>query len=68
MLTGILLLFVLILLNGAFAMSEIAIVSSRRTRLVQLADGGSAGARYALALAAEPTSRACRWGSPSSGF
>jgi putative hemolysin len=55
MLTDILLLFVLILLNGAFAMSEIAIVSSRRARLTQLADSGKAGARYALALAAEPT-------------
>lgn len=51
----ILLLLILILLNGIFAMSEIAIVSSRRARLVQMADGGSAGARHALALAAEPT-------------
>ena len=36
-------------------MSEIAIVSSRRARLLQLAEGGSAGARHALALADEPT-------------
>jgi magnesium and cobalt exporter, CNNM family len=55
MLTSILLLFVLILLNGVFAMSEIAIVSSRRARLVQMADSGSAGAGHALALAAEAT-------------
>lgn len=55
MLSDILLVLVLILLNGVFAMSEIAIVSSRRTRLLQLADAGSAGARHALTLAAEPT-------------
>jgi len=55
MLNDILLLLVLILLNGVFAMSEIAIVSSRRARLVQMADSGSAGARHALALASEPT-------------
>ncbi len=55
MLADILLLLVLILLNGIFALSEIAIVSSRRARLIQMADGGSAGARHALALAAEPT-------------
>jgi putative hemolysin len=55
MLTDILLLLALILLNGVFALSEIAIVSSRRAKLMQLADGGSAGGRHALALASEPT-------------
>ena len=45
----------LILLNGVFAMSEIAIVSSRRARLQQLADAGRRGAAAALALGAEPT-------------
>ncbi|MGE4057081.1 MAG: hemolysin family protein, partial [Vicinamibacterales bacterium] len=54
-LPNLLLLLVLILLNGIFAMSEIAIVSSRRARLVQLAESGSAGARHALDLAAQPT-------------
>lgn len=49
------LILVLILLNGVFAMSEIAIVSSRRVRLVQMAEAGSAGAQNALTLAAEPT-------------
>lgn len=49
------LLIGLILLNGLFAMSEIACVSSRRARLVQLADAGSAGATRALQLAAQPT-------------
>jgi putative hemolysin len=55
MLAQLLLLLGLILLNGLFAMSEIAIVSSRRARLQQRAEQGSTGARHALALAAEPT-------------
>jgi putative hemolysin len=55
MLTDLLLLFVLIVLNGIFAMSEIAIVSSRRARLIQMADAGSRGAGHALALGSEPT-------------
>jgi putative hemolysin len=53
--TDLLIVFVLILVNGLFAMSEIAIVSSRRARLVQLADGGSAGAQAAMRLASQPT-------------
>jgi putative hemolysin len=55
MLTEILLVLVLILFNGLFAMSEIAIVSARRARLVRMAGGGSSGARHALQLASEPT-------------
>src|SRR5687768_846183 len=55
MLTDVILLLGLILLNGVFAMSEIAIVSSRRARLLQMADAGGTGARHALKLAAEPT-------------
>ena len=55
MITDLLLVFVLILLNGLFAMSEIAIVGSRRARLVQMADEGSSGARRALQLSSEPT-------------
>ena len=50
-----LLLFLLIVLNGVFAMSEIAIVSARRARLMQMAEAGSKGARHALTLASEPT-------------
>lgn len=46
----------LILLNGFFAMSELAIVSARRTRLKQLADDGSKGARLALQMADDPAS------------
>ncbi|WP_374653761.1 hemolysin family protein [Dongia sp.] len=45
----------LILLNGFFAMSELAIVSARRARLKPLADGGHRGARKALQLAEDPT-------------
>lgn len=51
----ILLIVVLVLVNGVFAMSEIAVVSSRRTRLEQRAAEGDAGARRALALAEHPT-------------
>ena len=51
----VLLLLLLIVLNGIFAMSEIAVVSARRARLIQLAEEGSKGARHALTLASEPT-------------
>jgi putative hemolysin len=44
---------VLVLINGFLAMSEIAIVSARRSRLRQLADGGDLGAGQALALLAD---------------
>ncbi len=47
-------IMVLILLNGALAMSELAIVSSRRPRLRGLAASGSRGAAAALRLAADP--------------
>ena len=47
-------LLFLILLNGVLAMSEIAVVSSRQSRLKKLADDGSVGARSALALHHEP--------------
>ena len=44
----------LILLNGLFSMSELAIVSARPARLKVAAEQGSAGARVALELAEEP--------------
>lgn len=44
----------LILLNGLFAMSELAIVSARPARLRAMADRGSGGARCALDLATDP--------------
>lgn len=47
-------IFLLLLANGVFAMAEIAIVSSRKTRLKLLADSGSVPARAALALAEQP--------------
>ena len=44
----------LIVLNGFFAMSELAVVSVRKARLQPLADAGNRGAQAALGLAAEP--------------
>ncbi|WP_374241526.1 hemolysin family protein [Zoogloea sp.] len=52
----IVLILLLILLNGVFAMSEIAVVSSRKSRLQNLADDGSLGAEAALRLHQEPAS------------
>jgi putative hemolysin len=50
----VLLILALIALNGVLAMSELAIVSSREARLKALGRSGSAGAKCALELAAEP--------------
>src|SRR6187399_16924 len=52
--TELAILVALILLNGVFSMSELAIVSARPARLRLAADRGSGGARVALALAADP--------------
>jgi len=51
----ILILLILILLNGAFSMSEIAVVSARKARLQQAANEGSRGAETALELANDPS-------------
>lgn len=48
-------LFALILLNGGFAMSEIALVTSRKARLQKLIDGGDKGAEAAVKLGEDPT-------------
>lgn len=48
--------FLLIFLNGFFAMSELAIVSVRRVKLKQLADEGDRGAGLALQMAEDPSS------------
>ncbi len=48
-------LFGLILLNGFFAMSEIALVASRKTRLQNLAQQGDKAAAKALQLGEDPT-------------
>jgi Mg2+/Co2+ transporter CorB len=45
----------LILLNGAFAMSEVALLTARRPRLAARAQQGDVLAAAALALAQEPT-------------
>ena len=45
----------LILVNGLFAMSEIAVVSSKRLRLQKQADGGSASAAAAVKLVDSPS-------------
>ncbi len=46
----IIILGILVLLNGFFALSEIALVSSKRSRLEQLSHQGSNGAELALRL------------------
>src|SRR5215207_7322682 len=48
-------IFFLLVINGVFAMSEMAIVAARRTRLEHRAEHGEAGARAALDLAAHPS-------------
>lgn len=47
-------IFILLILNGLFAMSELAVVSSRRPRLEAMAAKGSKGAATVLKLAANP--------------
>jgi putative hemolysin len=51
----ILFLVALILLNGLFAMSEIALVTARRARLARLAEDGDRAAAVAIQLGEEPT-------------
>ena len=46
--------FLLIGLNGLFALSELSIVSARKARLKTMADSGRAGAATALRLAEDP--------------
>jgi putative hemolysin len=50
----LLIIALLLLLNGVFAMYEIALVSARRSRLEEEAQAGRLGAKTALALLAEP--------------
>ena len=50
----LLVLAVLILINGFFAMAELAIVSSRRVRLQEMAKAGKRGAAAALSLIDDP--------------
>ena len=46
----------LVLLNGFFALSELAIVSARKPRLKMMAEGGDAGAERAMRLSDDPSS------------
>jgi putative hemolysin len=50
-----LLIALLTLLNGVFAMSELALASSRRARLTAMAESGDKGAQAALVLLDNPT-------------
>nr|WP_294934737.1 hemolysin family protein [uncultured Flavobacterium sp.] len=50
----ILIIFFLILLNGVFSMSEIALISARKNRLESAAKKGNASAKTALDLANSP--------------
>jgi magnesium and cobalt exporter, CNNM family len=50
----IVIILLLVLLNGFFAMSELAVVSSRKGRLKQMANEGRRGARAAITLADDP--------------
>ncbi len=48
-------ILLLLIVNGLFSMSEMALVSARKTRLEHRAEDGDAGARAALELASHPT-------------
>ncbi len=50
-----LLIALLTLLNGVFAMSELALASSRKARLTAMSEAGDHGARTALTLLSKPT-------------
>jgi len=54
LLQEVLIILALVLLNGVFAGAEIALIALRRTRLRELAAGGSRGARAALELKERP--------------
>ena len=51
----VLLIVLLTLINGVFAMSEMALASSRKARLAALAEAGDRGAQVALKLMEQPT-------------
>lgn len=52
---AIVVVLLLVVLNGLFAMTELAVVSSRKSKLQSRAERGDRGARRALELAEEPT-------------
>ncbi len=51
----IIIIFLLVIANGIFALSEIAVVSSRKAKLQQMREEGNSGSKTALDLANEPT-------------
>lgn len=55
MATEVLIILFLIFVNGLLAMAEMAIVSSRKPRLMQRASAGNLGAKTALELSRAPT-------------
>lgn len=55
MILALVFLFLLLCLNGLLAMSEMAVMTSRQSRLQHAARKGSGGAAAALQLAREPT-------------
>ncbi len=54
-LTELGILSLLILVNGLFALAELAVISARRERLQTMADGGNGGAVVALRMSHAPT-------------
>ena len=52
---AIVVVLLLVVLNGLFAMTELAVVSSRKSKLQSRAERGDRGARAALKLSEEPT-------------
>ncbi len=52
--TEVIIIFLLILFNGIFSMSEFAVVSAKKNRLTMKAEEGDESARKALELAEEP--------------
>ena len=55
LLIAIVVVLLLVVLNGLFAMTELAVVSSRKSKLHSRAERGDKGARAALRLAEDPT-------------
>ena len=51
----LILFFLLILVNGMFAMSEMALITAKRSRLTKLAEDGNRAAAAAVKLGQEPT-------------
>jgi putative hemolysin len=54
MIAELLIVLALLVANGVFAGAEIAVVSQRRTKLIELVEGGQHGAKALLALREDP--------------